>query len=259
MPSRRRPGPIRLVVLTAVTALVAVLTGCSDDEAPPRVAGDPVTTTEAEVLAEVLHADFRAGGADFEVSAPFAEGAVLTLTGEVDFSRSIGRAQAVTSYGNDQPDETRTLFFTQTDLWQGDVPGLADALTAAGLPPATYARRPIATTDAAGTASLLDVLVQMVTRLSARTADDPRSFESYAWAGTESVNGELASVFRSSTGAEVAVAAESELLVQYVTELQDFPVTITLADHGEREITLPADADTVDTAAHPEIAAALGL
>jgi hypothetical protein len=254
----RRPGPSRLVA-GAVTALALVLTGCSDDEAPPRVAGDPATTAEAEVLAEVLHADFRAGGADFEVSAPFAEGAVLTLTGEIDFSRSIGRAQAVTSYGNDQPDQTRTLFFTQTDLWQGDVPGLADALTAAGLPPATYARRPIATTDATGTASLLDVLVQMVTRLSARTADDPRSFEGYTWGGTESVNGELASVFRSSTGAEVAVAAESQLLVQYVTELQDFPVTITLADHGEREITLPADADTVDTTAHPEIAAALGL
>jgi hypothetical protein len=47
--------------------------------------------------------------------------------------------------------------------------------------------------------------------------------------------------------------------VQYVTQLQDFRVTITLADHGEREITLPADTDTVDTTAHPEIAAALGL
>ena len=259
MRSPRRPGPVRLVVLAAVAALVAVLAGCSEDDAPDRAPGDPITSAEADTLAQVLYADRQAGGADFEVSAPYAEGAVLTLTGEVDFSRDTGRAQAVTTYANGQPEETRTLFFSETDLWQGDVPGLADALTAAGLPPATYARRPIATTDATGTASLLDVLVQMVTRLSARTADDPRSFEGYTWGGTESVNGELASVFRSSTGAEVAVAAESQLLVQYVTELQDFPVTITLADHGEREITLPADADTVDTTAHPEIAAALGL
>jgi hypothetical protein len=44
-----------------------------------------------------------------------------------------------------------------------------------------------------------------------------------------------------------------------VTTLQDFPVTITLADHGQREIGLPGDEDTVDTVAHPEIAAALGL
>jgi hypothetical protein len=259
MGTPRRPGPFRLVVASAVTVLVMVLTGCSDDEPSERVSGEPVTTEEAAVLAEVLHADFRAGGADFEVSAPFAENAVLTLTGEVDFARGIGRAQAVTDYATGQPDETRTLFFTATDLWQGDVPGLAEALTEAGLPPAGYARRPIATTDATGTASLLDVLVQMVTRLSARTADDPRSFESYTWSGSESVNGQLASVFRSSTGAEIAVAAESELLVQYVTQLQDFDVTITLADHGEREITLPPDADTVDLAAHPEIAATLGL
>jgi hypothetical protein len=263
MRSRRGPGrpaaALRVVVLTAVAALIAVLTGCSGDETAQRVSGDPVTTEESSVLAEVLHADFRVGGADFEVSAPFAENALLTLTGEIDFARGIGRAQAVTDYATGQPDETRTLFFTATDLWQGDVPGLAEALTAAGLPAAGYARRPIATTDPTGTASLLDVLVQMVTRLSARAADDPRSFQGYTWSGSESVNGQLASVFRSGTGAEIAVAAESELLVQYVTELQDFPVTITLADHGEREITLPADTDTVDTTAHPEIAAALGL
>jgi hypothetical protein len=263
MRSRRRPGtpatPLRAVVLGAVTALVVVLAGCGSDEAAQRVAGDPVTSDEAQALSQALYADRQEGGADFEVSAPFAEGAVLTLTGEIDFSRGIGRAQAVTTYGDGQPEETRTLFFTETDLWQGDVPGLAEALAAAGLPVATYARRPIATTSATGTASLLDVLVQMVTRLSASEADDPRSFEGYTWAGSESVNGQLASVFRNGTGAEIAVAAESKLLVQYVTELQDFTVTITLADHGERKITLPADDDTVDTANHPEIASALGL
>jgi hypothetical protein len=261
MRSRRRPGPpavpLRLVVLGAVAALVAALGGCSDDAAQ-RAPGDPITSDEARVLSQVLSADRAAGGADFEISAPYAEGAVLTLTGEIDFSRSTGRAQAVTTYSNGQPQETRTLFFTATDLWQGDVPALAEALAAAGLPAATYARRPIATTGSSGTASLLDVLVQMVTRLSAEEPDDPRSFEKYTWAGTGSVNGQLASVFRSGTGAQIAVAAESELLVQYVTELQDFTVTITLADHGEREITLPADSDTVDTSAHPEIAAALG-
>jgi hypothetical protein len=263
MRSRRRPGPLavplRLVVLGAVAALVAALSGCGGDEAAQRRPGDPITSDEAQALSQVLYADRQEGGADFEVSAPYAEGAVLTLTGEIDFSRSIGRAQAVTSYANGQPDETRTLFFTETDLWQGDVPSLAETLTAAGLPAATYARRPIATVGSSGTASLLDVLVQMVTRLSARTADDPRSFEQYTWAGTRSVNGQLASVFTSGKGPEIAVAAESKLLVQYVTELQDFPVTITLADHGEREITLPADSDTVDTGAHPEIASALGL
>jgi hypothetical protein len=250
MPLRRLP----LLLL-----LVALLAGCSNDATAQRTPGDPVTSAEAGVLSQVLYANFQQGGADFEVSAPFAQTAVLTLTGEIDFSRGIGRAQAVTTYTDGQAQQTRTLFFTGTDLWQGGVPGLAEALGAAGLPPATYVRRPIATTNPSGTASLLDVLVQMVGRLAARTADDPRSFDGYTWAGSESINGQLASVFRSGTGARIAVAAESKLLVQYVTTLQDFDVTITLADQGDREIALPADTDTVDATQHPEITTALGL
>ena len=257
--TRPFPARLRVVAVSGALALLAVLTGCSDDDAEQRQPGATVTSQEAEVLSQVLYADRQEGGADFEVSAPYAEGAVLTMTGEIDFSRGIGRAQAVTSYGGEQPDETRTLFFTDTDLWQGDVPGLAEALTGAGLPAAAYVRRPITTTDATGTSSLLDVLVTMVPRLSNRTADDPRSFADYTWVGSQSVNGELASVFQSGTGARIAVAAETKLLVQYVTQLQDFDVTITLADHGEREITLPADSDTVDLTVHPEIAEALGL
>src|SRR3954469_10999146 len=182
MTSPRRARPLRVVLLTAVAALITVLTGCSGNDAGQRVAGDPITSAEADVLSQVLYADRQQGGADFEVSAPFAEGAVLTLTGEIDFSRGIGRAQAVTHYTNGQPEESRTLFFTETDLWQGDVPGLADALTAAGLPAAHYARRPIATTNGSGPASLPDGLVQMAPRLPARSADDPRSFKGYTWA-----------------------------------------------------------------------------
>jgi hypothetical protein len=261
MRSPRRPRPLahllpRVAVLGVVAALLA---GCSGDDAAERVPGAAVSTQEAQVLSEVLHADFEAGGADFVVRAPYAEGAALTLTGEIDFARSIGRAQAVTTYGDGRPDETRTLFFSQEELYQGDVPGLADALTGAGLPAATYVRRPVTATNANGTASLLDVLVQMVGRLSARSADDPRSFGDYTWRGTQQLDGELASVFQSGTGATIAVGAESRLLVQYVTKLQDFDVTIDLSDHGDREIPLPADADTVDLTAHPEIAATLGL
>ena len=261
MRSLRRPRPLarlssRVAVLGVVAALLA---GCGADETAQRTPGDPVSTQEAEVLSQVLVADREAGGADFEVRAPFAQGAALTLTGESDFEGSIGRAQAVTTYGDGRPDETRTLFFSEEELYQGDVPGLAEALGGAGLPAATYVRRPVTATNANGTASLLDVLVQMVTRLSAATADDPGSFGDYTWRGAQQIDGELASLFQSGTGATIAVGTESRLLLQYVTRLQDFDVTIDLSDHGEREITLPADADSVDLTAHPEIAATLGL
>ena len=254
----RRP-PLLVIALLVVLALVAGC-GSGDDERAP---GDPVTEAEAEVLAGLLYRDFEAGGADFVVTAPYAEGAVLTLTGEVDFARGTGRAQGVTEYDDGRPDDTRTLFFTGSDLWFGDVPGLPEAAASAGLPEATYLRRPIATTDDDGTASLVDVLVQIVPRLSARSEDDPRAIteRGYTWQGSRSVNGELASVFRTGGGATVTVGAESELLLQYVTRLpdQDFDVTVTLADHGTREIELPADDETVDAAAHPEVAEAVGV
>lgn len=254
MPLHRPP-----LLVPSLLVVAALLAGCGDDETAQRAPGDPVSSQEAEVLGQVLQADLEEGGADFEVTAPYAEGAVLTLTGEIDFTEGTGRAQAATSYADGRPEDTRTLFFTEEDLWQGDVPGLTEALEEAGLPPATYVRRPIATTQAGGTASLLDVLVQMVPKLAAPTADDPRSFAGYTWAGSQSINGELASVFQNPTGTTIAVAADSELLVQYSTTLQDVPVTITLADHGEREITLPADSDTVSLAEYPDLAAALGL
>lgn len=256
----RRPS---LLVLSLLL-LLALVAGCSSDDTAERVPGDPVTEQEADVLSGLLYRDYQAGGADFELTAPFAESAVLTLTGEVDFVRGIGRAQGVTTYRNGQPAETRTLFFTTKDIWFGDVPGLSQALAGAGLPDAGYVRRPIATTNSStGTASLIDVLVQLVPRLSARAADDPRSFleRHYTWQGTRAVNGDLAALYRSGTGTTVAVAAQSKLLVQYLTRLpdQDFDVTITLSKHGTRSIDLPSDAETVNAADHPDIAASVGV
>jgi len=183
------------------------------------------------------------------------------LTGKVDFTRSIGTAQAVTTYTDGRPQETRTLFFTPEELWFGDVPGLAGALTAAALPPATFVRRPL---GAQGTSpQLVDVLAQLVLNLSARTGDDPRAFlgGGYTWQGQRSINGHLAAVYKLASGPTVAVSASDQLLLQYVTPLpdQDFQVTITLADHGGREVELPADADTLNAGDHPEVAAQLGM
>jgi hypothetical protein len=262
MPLRRR---LILLVLGLALALAAggSVAGCSSDDGQ-RAVGDPVTEDEAQVLAELLHRNFEEGGADFVVSAPYAEGARLTLTGEIDFLRSVGRAQAVTRYDDGRPDETRTLFFTTDQVWFGEVPGLSEALAAAALPPADYVRRPLRTAAGAdGTTSLVDVLARVVLNLSARSADDPRAFTdgSYTWRGQQSIDGRLTALYRLKGGQTVAVSASDELLVQYVTPLQGqgFEVTITLADHGPREIDLPADEETVDAGDIPEIAAELGI
>jgi hypothetical protein len=57
------------------------------------------------------------------------------------------------------------------------------------------------------------------------------------------------------------VAAADDLLLQFVTPLQDdaFDATVTLSDHGPRTVALPTDAETAEAADHAEIAAALGV
>jgi hypothetical protein len=256
MPSRSRS------LLLALGLVLALLAGCSDSSTADRNPGDTITRDEANVLAELLHQNFQHGGADFVESAPYGDGAVLTLTGEVDFVRSIGHAQAVTSFEDGRPDETRDVFFTPDNLWFGDVPGLSDALAAHGLPDAAYVERPMAS-SAEGTASLVDVLAQLVLNLSARGGDDPKAFMNgdYTWQGQRSIDGQLAAVYSLSGGKTVAVSTSDKLLLQYVTPLpdQDFDVTITLSDHGDRTIDLPTADQTVNAADQPEIAAQVGV
>ncbi|SDG84855.1 hypothetical protein [Klenkia brasiliensis] len=257
------PARSRWIALLVALA-VSVLAGCSSGgSAADRNPGDKITEDEAQTLAGLLHRNYTAGGADFTITAPYAEGTVLTLTGEMDFRQGIGRAQAVTTYGNGQPDDTRTLFFTTADLWYGDVPGLTEAMAAAGRPGTTYLERPIASTQANGTASLVDVLVQLLPNLSQRADDDPRSFleRNYTWQGQRSVDGQLAAAYQTGNGATIVVSAESKMLLQYTTRLPDqtFEVTINLSDPGTRTITVPGEAETALASDYPQVAAELGF
>ncbi len=254
MPPRSRP------LLSAGLAL-ALLAGCSgDDEREP---GDAVTAAEADVLAALLAANADEGGADFVVTAPFGEDALLTLTGEVDYADAVGRAQAVTRHGGGAPEEARTVFFTADEVWFGDVPGLDGALAAAGLPPAAYVRRPVAATGADASAPLTDVLVRLVLDLSAPEDDDPGAFRDgdHTWEGQRSIDGRLSTVYASAAGWTVAVDSSTDLLVQYVTPLPglESPVTVSLTDHGPRDIAPPAAEETADGVAHPELLGAVGL
>jgi murein DD-endopeptidase MepM/ murein hydrolase activator NlpD len=57
-------------------------------------------------------------------------------------------------------------------------------------------------TSAEGTASLVDVLAQLVLNLSARTGDDPKAFLDghYTWQGQRSIDGRLTSTFAARWG-----------------------------------------------------------
>src|SRR3954470_22666788 len=108
-----RPRP----VLVALGVTLSLLTGCSSDSDLDRNPGDAVTAAEARALAELLHRNYTRGGADFVVTAPYADGVVLTLTGEGDFRGGVGRAQAVTTFPDGRDDDRRTVFFSREDVW----------------------------------------------------------------------------------------------------------------------------------------------
>jgi hypothetical protein len=250
-------------LLVALGLAATLAAGCSAGDGGVRTIGDRVTPAEAAALADLLHKDSEQGGADFVVTAPYSPDAVLTLTGEIDFRRSVGRAQEVTTFSDGRGDDTRTIFFSPVDLWVGDIHGLTEALTRDGVPKAAYLRRPLTAPDAAAGTPLIDVIVRILVDLSAPSRDRASDFlgAGYTWQGQRSIDSRLASLFRLRDGRTVAVAASEDLLLQYVTPLSGarYDVTVTLSDHGPRSIDLPSNSETAAVADHPAIAAALGV
>lgn len=248
---------LRTHALPAAALVLALATGCAGDDGR-RDAGDAVTEDEAALLAGLLHRNHTEGGADFVVTAPFGPGAVLTLTGEVDFRAGTGRAQAVTS--TDGVEEFRSVFFSRDELWFGDVPGAAEALSASG---ATFLSRPIGAGDAEP--PLVDVLVTVLLGLSAASDDEPAGFldDGYTWQGRRSIDGRPTELFGLPGDRTVAVSSTEDVLVQFATPLPaadgELEVTTTLADHGRRALDLPEEAQSAPVADHPELAAVLGL
>ncbi|MFP5369819.1 MAG: hypothetical protein ACLGI3_03605, partial [Actinomycetes bacterium] len=221
--------------------------------------GDAVTAAEASTLARLLHLNLQRGGADFVITAPY-DRAVLTVSGEVDFRRTVGRAQAVTTFGDGRPDDVRTVFFTDEHIWSGNVPGLAESLAGAGAPDAAYLRRPVASPGEPPV--LVDFVLGVLLNLSAVRPDDPAAFRrgDYSWEGQRSIDSRLTSLYGLPSGRSVAVGSGG-LLTQFVTPLPggDSSVTVTLSDHGRRRLAVPAEQKTADVADHPELAAAFGL
>jgi hypothetical protein len=248
-------------LLVALALAVSFVPACTAADEADRRPGDAVTAAEAQTLARLLHRNRERGGADFVVTAPYSDAATLTLTGEVDFRRSVGRAQAVTSFSDGRPDDTRTLFFTAEEVWVGDVPGLTESLEGAGVAGAAYLRRAVTTGDRSPL--LVDVLVEILLNLSAPADDDPGAFTGggYRWEGQRSIDSGLTSLFALKDGRTVAVGASDDLLVQFSTPLPGdaFEVTVTLSDHGPRRLDVPAEEETADVADHADLAAAFGV
>lgn len=252
----------RRVLVPALAVTAALVAGCAP-AAADRQPGDPVSQADADALAGLLHRNYTHAGADFVVTAPYGEDTVLTLTGEVDFRHEIGRARAVTSFGDGRADDVRTLVFTDEELWIGDLAGLPEALTADGATGVVYLHRALTGGEGNATPPLVDAAVAVLLNLSCPTADEPRSFlgAGYTWQGQRSIDSRLTSLFRLRDGRTVAVDATDDLLTQFVTPLAggEVHVTVTLSDHRPRSLTTPDPAQTAEAADHPAIAATFGV
>jgi hypothetical protein len=259
MPSRRRSTPVALAA--AAGLLLGTLAGCTGDDVRDRQPGTAVTAEEAAALARLLQRNQQRGGADFVATAPYGgRGAVLTLTGEVDYRQAEGRARVVATTADGQQDRAATVWFTPEELWIGEVDGLAEILAADGAGDAAFLRRTTSLVPG-GTAELVDVLVGAVLNLAAVHPDDPADFDGWTWEGQRSIDSRLCALFGMPGGGTVAVSATDALLLQYGTALPggDLEVTVTLAGHGRKQIDLPAEASSVPATDHPEVAAGLGL
>ncbi len=244
--------------LTAFITAVLVLSGCGEDDPNEnRAPGDPITVAEAEVLAEVLHRNTEEGGADVTVTAQYAEEALLTMTGSIDFSTDTGTLDAVTTYTTGQPDDLRTIYFDADRIVIGNIPGFTDAMATAGRTDALYLR-----TDLDQETRLLDNVAGMLNRLAADEPDDPDNLiaAGYTWEGASRIDSVLTNTFRT-TVASISIGIEDRLLRQYVTSpaAGTFPVRITLSNHGPNEVAFPPEEQIADASAYPEIAAQFGF
>ena len=247
-------------LVAAGLAAGLLLSGCTAGDGGDRAVGAPVTAEEAETLSRLLQRNHQRGGAEFLATAPYGGDAVLTVTGEVDFRRSAGRAQVTASSGVGGPERTAEVVFTADEVWLGEATGLAEELAAAGLPGARWLRRPLGPD---GPAELLDVVLRVVLNLGRAPADDPRSFveREWSWQGRRSIDSRLSSVYADPEGRTVAVDAADDVLRQFVAPLPGGSVelTVTLAGHGRRSVALPDEGSAAEAAEHPELSARLGL
>ncbi|MBA3524129.1 MAG: hypothetical protein H0T85_06175 [Geodermatophilaceae bacterium] len=244
--------------MAGALAVLVLLTGCVDQEtAANRASGSAITTAEAQVLADVLYRNLEKGGATVDVSAPISEGALLTMTGTVDFATETGTVETTTTYAaGDQPDESRVLYFSRDRLLVGGIPGLTDAMAAAGRDGVQYLR-----TDLTPAGRFVDNIASMLLNLRAEAADDPDNLiaSGTTWLGTIRIDNVLTNTFRTGT-ATVSVGIQDKLLHQYVATPgnSDFEVTMTLTGHGTQEVGFPPEEQIADASAYPEVAAQFG-
>ena len=221
----------------AVPLVLAVAACSSGTSARAKALGDD----DAARLSQVLSRNYDGKGATFVATLPVRAGTTLSLRGEVDWEHHRGRAD-VTWEGNPAPGRVVEVAWANDTIVER-LPGLADALTAAGRPAATWVARPA---DAPN--GILDRSVQFVAKLSSQQRDNPvllQQDERAGWLRTVTIEGTKLDVYRYGDGLTFWVGVDDGRLRQVEGGLAGFagPLAVAFPTASAQDVLGPKSAD----------------
>lgn len=250
--------------LRSIVGLVGLLglVGCGgggDDAAPattidPR--GAPLTSEQADVLAQLFHENHTDGGAAFTVDMPLAGGAPgATLSGEVDWVGHVASG-TYTAEAGATPLGGVDYVWSPTIVLDGSVPGLEQAMAAEGREGVTWVSRPLDPTEVP-----LDGVLALLHTISSDRPGNPQVIagEDAGYLGGSVEDGEPVDRYRFGDNTVYVVGADDGKLRRVEARFRSFPepVVLTITDRGERRVASPQRDTVVDASTIPEIYARL--
>ena len=235
---------------TACVVLAIGITGCGGSSSPTRSTstdGAALTSDQATVLARTLYRSYEERGAAFKATAQIEADVRLVMTGRVDFRASSGQMLLQVARAGGPLSKGRHVTWTKTAVFEGDIPGLEAALSKRGRRGVTWVERPVDVT-----ASPVDAVLAMITRLASKRPDNPILVQQGAnvFLGSQTRDGETLQTYRLADRLVLDIAPDGTIR-QARAKLTgtDVPVTITLPSYGPQQITVPSPAQRVKLSA----------
>jgi hypothetical protein len=273
------------IICLLMSAGSLTLVGCTSDKPPVTVAAAATTTSipagtkltvgQATKLSRLFFVNRDKGGADVNVQVPYGIGSSITIIGQVDWKKHVGRAEirVVTDDGK-VVDTSKVWWGNVQDPQRGFVvsslKGLTKEMETAGRSGVNYVARPFSDK------SPVDLILRYLDALSAEQPENPlllRQDKKTGYLGAEQLElvGQGKTVTDPPTKTTVStdiirfgrsrywIDTKTSELVQVAAPLAGLrsPTVYSFTNRGEKTIVFPQNAEVVDAADIPEIYAQL--
>ena len=224
----------------AATTSAGSTTPATSPAAPSSAAiGSRLTTAQALVASRMLVEDREAGGADLIVTVPSGASTGFVLRGSVDWRTHEG---AVTVQATGAPEQA--VLWAEGQLLMAP-PGLGEAMAAKGRPGVRFASRPLRAAS-----STLDQVVVLIASLASDRAENPillRQADT-GFLGAGDIGGVAHDRYRYGSSVYWVDAAGRIARVEARLRSVAATVVVDLANHGQRDVALPAPDEVVAAA-----------